>query len=272
MATEKHFILTLGRSGSNTLVDALNQNPAILNFGEVLGDWMPVRKAQRRLGIFKNDNASYMDAILSNPVLQRSACLVRNFEKRRRGKKNEIKRFARIKTIGVKEFSLNMLRYDLVSYLQDRPSIKVIGLIRRNPIDRMISSLRLDATGVVSAEKQTSVNVKNTPENQKLHLDISDIISKLEIIEAENLALLEMLNALAKNNVLTINYSDFYSTSERTMEILSSAQSFLGVPPYTPKIRMGKIIQSDPLEILNNYEEARKIISNSKFSEFLYAK
>ena len=38
---ERHVILTLGRSGSNTLCDMLNQHPEVLNFGEVLAEGTP---------------------------------------------------------------------------------------------------------------------------------------------------------------------------------------------------------------------------------------
>ena len=63
---DRHMILTLGRSGSNTLRDMLNQNPEVLNFGEVLGPWTDMRRLQKRLPLIPKDNVAYLDFILTS--------------------------------------------------------------------------------------------------------------------------------------------------------------------------------------------------------------
>lgn len=50
---DRHVVLTLGRSGSNTLRDMLNQSPEVLNFGEVLGEWNTIRKIQRKAVFYR---------------------------------------------------------------------------------------------------------------------------------------------------------------------------------------------------------------------------
>lgn len=158
MTTCQHFILTLGRSGSNALVDMINQNPALLNYGEVLGTWTPIRKAQRRLGLLQNDDDAYLDAVLGNNRVIFAANLARTLGKLRNGRIAEIKRIRRLHSVGVKDFSLNMIRCGLNDYLYERKQVRVIGLIRANPLGRMISALRLQNTGEVSRRKGKGAN------------------------------------------------------------------------------------------------------------------
>ena len=92
----QHFVLTIGRSGSNTLVNALNQHPQVLNYGEVLGDWNTIRKLYNRLpAALTSGEAAYLDAVLHNPVLARALNGYRNLSYLRRGGRAEMKRFGR---------------------------------------------------------------------------------------------------------------------------------------------------------------------------------
>lgn len=182
MVRQRHFIVTLGRSGSNTLVDGLNQNPEIMNYGEVLGDWMPIRKIQRTTGLYKNDEAGYLDALMSNRHIQWSANTFRSLGKLKRGKISEVKLFRNIKFVGVKEFSLNLSRLRILDYIKNRRDIKVISLERKNPIDRMVSSFRLGKTGVVS----TSSSVEHAKTDEDFWMDPSSVLSNLEAIDNEN--------------------------------------------------------------------------------------
>jgi len=271
MSRDQHFILTLGRSGSNTLVDTLNQNPALLNFGEVLGDWMPIRKIQRRAQLYKGRDADYVDALLGNAAIQMSANLFRNAGKLRRGTFQEIKRLGHVRSIGVKEFSLNLNRYGLKTYLKKRGHIKVIGLHRENPIARMISSKRLGRTGIVGVRTDGSQTetAGNSSDNTGFYLSPEDALAAIEIVDAENQMLRGMLDALPEDRVFKIDYDDFYASPERCIDIASQAQEFLGVDVHPIKIRMKKIFQGDPLDQLVNAQEVRDAIHKSRFQSYL---
>lgn len=273
MKRNQHFILTLGRSGSNTLVDLFNQNPELLNFGEVLGDWMPIRKTQRKVGLFKNSDTDYLDAILGNSLILKAANITRNASKLKSGHFSEMKRLGKVRSVGVKEFSLNMMRLGLADFLGDRKDIKVIGLVRRNAIDRMLSATRLKHTGIVSLTEGSSsrdLSSKSGPV-EGLSMDPKEVLAKLEVIDAENKTLESMLSALGSERVLRIEYEDFYSTPQRTVEIACLAQEFLGVAPRFPNIRMRKITEGDPLAVLENSDEVSAAISNSRFADMLNA-
>jgi hypothetical protein len=61
---QSHIILTNGRSGSNFVVNIINQHPQILNYGEVLGEWTILRKLHK-VGILRSsDDREYLDKIL----------------------------------------------------------------------------------------------------------------------------------------------------------------------------------------------------------------
>jgi hypothetical protein len=264
-AHQKHIVLTLGRSGSNTLVDMLNQHPQILNYGEVLGDWNYIRKFQRRAGLFKKDDRDYLDAVLHNGNLLKLANSTRNVTKLIKRKPREIKKIGELKTIGFKEFSLNFHRYEVSDYLSTRNDIKVITLTRSNIIERMISNELLQATGVISSHTKVSQGVR-----RKLHLSPKDAIDKLTILEREAFQLEEMINDLDQSRVFRLDYAGLYGDVDRTVEKIRQVYKFLGVQDLIPIIRMTKIVKGDPLLVLENARKVRAAIQQTRFSDYLY--
>lgn len=262
---QKHIILTLGRSGSNTLSDLLNQNPAILNYGEVLGDWNLIRKAQRTMGLYRDNDSAYLDALLSNKPLMRTANTIRTIGKLRKRKFAEIKRMDRLSTVGFKEFSTHFLRLGMNDYVRNARDVKVIGLERRNVLDRMISNEFLEQTGVVALKSGDARDTK-----KKLWIDPASVLEKLDTIDRENDDLRRMLDALPRQNVFRIDYEDFYSGEVRTLDIVRKAYAFLGVPDCVPRVRMRKILKRDPIAALENADAVRDVIAASRFATYLH--
>ena len=256
----RHVIHTLGRSGSNTLVDMLNQNPAVLNYGEVLGDWNQIRKLQKRLGLYKDDDAAYLDALLGNPTVLRVANTFRNATKLATGKAGERKRLGQVSTVGFKEFSLNFERRGLQDYLPEVPDLRVIGLVRANVLERMISNAFLQQTGVISSKsKQAGAATR------MLHIPPQEMIGRLETIEAENAALETQLSALPADRVLRLDYTDLYSGETRTRETMQQVYDFLDVPGIEPEIRMKKVVKKNPLDAIENREEILAVLRGTRF-------
>ena len=259
-----HIVLTLGRSGSNTLVDMLNQNPALLNFGEVLGSWTQLRKVQRRLGLLKINDSEYLDWILGSRTFLSTANVVRTLGKIRNRRWGEIKSVREIESVGVKDFSLNLLASGLSGFLFARPGVKVVGLLRRNVIDRMISNETLEATGLVKLRNCEAPNGQ-----PKIYVAPRSVLEKLTKIEAENIQLIEMLDALPQDRVLRMEYEQIFSSTEQTQEKARQIYEFLGVRDYQPNVRMRKILHTDPLLAVENSEEIRRVIADSRFEEYL---
>lgn len=253
----------MGRSGSNTLVDMLNQNPAILNFGEVLGEWNRIRRVQRAIGLFKGDDRAYLNAILGSVALQRTANLVRTFNKIRRGRFREIKRISSLKTVGFKEFSLNIYKYGVEQYVTEADDIKIIGLTRRNVLDRLISNDLLAKTGIVAS---TSVE---QPLKSKIWIDPETIIDRLEIIQKENDLLYSMIYSIPPYRLIHFEYEDLYGEESLTIERIRSIYNFLGAPDMTPRVRMRKIVDRNALSIIENRLQIEDIVRQSRFSCYL---
>lgn len=245
----RHVILTIGRSGSNTLRDMLNQSPEVLNFGEVLGEWNAVRKLQRRLGLFRGADAAYLDFILGARTFRFAANTHRSWSKRRAGQPQAVKRLRDVRTVGIKDFSLNFQRYGLMDYLPARPDIKVVGLIRDDVVGRMISNARLGATGVVALQAGQS-----GPGGGTLRIEPGRIGEMLATIERENALLAEMLEALPAENRLVVRYDDLYRSPEARNAVMEEVFGFLGVPPVATAERMRKIITAPVSEVIENFD------------------
>ncbi|GGO60581.1 hypothetical protein GCM10011315_35340 [Roseovarius pacificus] len=246
---DRHVVLTLGRSGSNTLRDMLNQSPGILNFGEVLGEWNTIRKFQRKAFFLPRTDEAYLDWILYSLAFLRSVNTLRSLNKTLTGRRTAAKRLRDIRTFGVKDFSLNFQRYGLSGYLDARPDIKVIGLIRENVVDRMISNAMLGATGVVAARGGADGKTRT------LRIDPTRIAGLLTDIETENADLDAMLSRLPDNRKYIVRYDELFSDPESRQRIMEGAFAFLGVPPVATQERMTKIIRAPANDVIENFDE-----------------
>lgn len=246
---ENHIILTLGRSGSNTLRDMLNQSPEVLNFGEVLGHWNPIRKAQQRLPLLPRDDAAYLDWILTSRTLPRAANLVRSVRKGLGGQRSQVKRFSEIRTFGIKDFSLLFHRYGISEYLDERPAIKVIGLERTQVVDRMISNAMLGETGVVE------VRGGDDGRKRTLRIDPQRIGGMLDAIAEENSQLDAMLSRLPESRVRRVQYHDLFAADGRQQQLMDKLFEFLGVASVPVQERMTKIIKAPVNEVIENFGE-----------------
>lgn len=259
-----HIILTLGRSGSNTLVDMLNQHPAILNYGEVLGDWNRIRQIQQRLAIYRDNDQAYLDAILDSRFLLKVANARRSISKLARGRGREVKWINKLQTVGFKEFSLNFHRCGLRYYIGARKDAKIIALTRSNIIERMISNEVLQATGIVSSRTRGA----QVP-RPKLAITPEAAIKKLIVIEEEAIQLEEMITDVDQERVFRVDYADLYADPDRTVDTVRQVYEFLGVPDLEPSVRMTKIVRGDPLALLENADEIRSTIERTRFAKFL---
>lgn len=265
---QQHFILTMGRSGSNTLVNAMNQHPNILNYGEVLGDWNTIRKVYNRLpASWTSDDAAYLDALLGNRLIARGLNGYRNLSYLRRRQPADMKSFGNIQSIGIKEFSLNLTRRHLTQYLETRPDIRVIGLQRSNVLDRFISWQMLEQTGVVKLDSS-----RNTPQqNRQIRLDTTTLLEDLRTIQQENDTLAAMLEALPAARVHRISYDDLYGDLEQTQALLRGVFEFLDLPAFTPSLRQRKILKGSTLDRIENLEACRSALQGTEFAALFAA-
>ncbi|SLN68135.1 hypothetical protein PEL8287_03782 [Roseovarius litorisediminis] len=258
----RHIVLTLGRSGSNTLCDMLNQHPEVLNFGEVLGEWNQIRKVQRRLRLYRKSDTAYLDRVLLDPKFARFANMYRSTDKRRKNQPEAVKVFRNIETYGVKDFALNFERYGLRQYLKDRPQIKVIGLIRANVADRLVSTLMLGNTGVVAVRDDTADT------DIQLHVEPPEFLRLLKAIDRENTLLSNMLNEIEADRLMVISYDDLFRDNDTRQKIMDDCFRFLDVHPIETRTRMKKILKKPISELIENYGDCIESIRGSQFEVY----
>lgn len=259
---QPHIVLTLGRSGSNTLVDLLNQNDEILNYGEVLGGWNKIRRFRRLIAAGSRSEARYVDRLLHDHAVATVANLARTAGKIRRGAFADIKRLRAIRTIGFKEFSLNIRNMGLADHLLGQTDIRFIGLVRRNPLERLVSWRRMEATGEVA----TRTGHERRP--VALTLDPATLVAELETIQREVDDLDAMLARIPADRKRVVDYKDLYSGPEATSRIARDLYDFLGVACIAPRVRMKKIIQHPMAQAIANFEECRRAVSGTRFAGY----
>lgn len=259
----RHVILTLGRSGSNTLTNLINQNPYVLNIGEVLGDWNRVRQIRDKAGLYKDNTSAYLDALTKPSGLLRGMNLGRSVGRLIERKRSEIKSFSNLKTLGFKEFATLMSQEGQKDWLLDRGDVKVIGLVRDDVVGRLVSWLMLDMTGVVSTSSDEAKKTK------LLTVDPERIYDLTKTVADENALLSEMLDALPSERVFRIDYADFYRNEDTRTEITRDVFEFLEVPTFETEVRMKKIISKPPKDVIENRDACAEALRGTEFEGIL---
>lgn len=254
MTADKHVILTLGRSGSNTLSNLLNQHPNILNVGEVMGDWNKVRKLHRTIGFPRTDQG-YLDAIYGGGW--RAMNLVRSAKRLMNGRFGDIK--LNVRSVGIKELLVPLRDAGLSGYFAQRPDIKVIGLQRQDVGARMLSAAMLSKTGKIATRE------KSKP--QTIRLDPDKIETKLKVVADEHTELATILQSL--RNKYSVDYHDFFSSEERREEITRELFEFLGVKHASTQVQMFKLNTLNISEAIENYNECLEALEGSPYRRYI---
>lgn len=258
----KHFILTLGRSGSNTLASMLNQHPSALNLGEVLGPWTRVQKLRRRLRAYGGDDARFLDAMLRPSAPVRALLAARNAGRLLSGRARERKRLGAVETIGVKDFATLLDERGLRPFLRDRSDIKVVGLVRSDPLDRTISWKMLDSTGVVSTSKARGGH-------RTLEIPPQELLDGLRSVQAENQLLADMLGEIPEARRHVVSYDDLYRDERSRRSTVEGIFAFLGLEPVEISIKMHKIIRQPASQVIGNREECARHLAGTEFEGIL---
>lgn len=260
----RHFILTNGRSGSNYFVQLLNQHSAVVNYGEVLGDWtVPGRLVRTR---FRDDNAAYLDWLFSSPAAFYGGQILSFAARHRAGKATHFRRRARVASLGVKEFAVNLGRFGLDRFLAARPEIRLVTLVRADPLARLISVRQLAATGEVAR-----VEGKPVAERPRIFLDPASLGSDLEVIEQENESVRQAADR-HQGPVLRLDYESFFAAAPQIQtERVAELQAFLGVAPERLQSEHRKLRETRLSEAIENYEDVRKTLAGGPFERWLDA-
>lgn len=252
---KKIFILTNGRSGSNYLVDVLNQHPKIFNYGEVLGPWSKKRKLKSLFRI--KEESEYLNFIYSSKWM---FWISQFFYKLKHKKNYNFRSYKNIDFVGIKDFGINIQRYKLRDWLIENKDVQIIHLYRINQLDRYISLLAMQESGVVSTGKQAS--------NNKITIDCKKMLEALETYENEMNFQFELANEIESSRVYEISYEDLFLTDKK-QQIIDGMFSFLGIESTKTIDRHKKILSHNLEDKIANYSELKKSLRNTRFEKYL---
>lgn len=249
------MILTNGRSGSNYLVDVINQHPALYNYGEVLGPWSKKRKLKKIFMLRTEED--YLRFILQNRPFFYLSQIFYYFKNR---KLFEYKNASSVTLVGIKDFGINIQRCNLQNWLIENKELKVIHLYRENQLERYVSLVAMKNTGLVSTQSGTSTS--------KVLVDCHDLLRTLEIYETEMDFQFKLANALEDSRLISISYENLFMGDNRA-EVVGDVFDFLGVEKIPIRDRHQRILSSEISEKVENYSELLGALKGTKFEKYL---
>lgn len=256
MSISKFIILTNARSGSNYLVDTLNQHPEIINYSEVLGEWTGKRKL-KKLMFWSKDFNSYLNFILSSRLFLLLFQLVYKLKYK---DKYTFKKSKNLKYVGIKDFVKNFDRLNIIDWIFNN-NLKVIHLYRDNQLKVCLSVLALKETGLALTGKELK-------KQNKLKVDCKELIEMLIRHEEGKLRQLEVANLINSDELFELSYEELFSSNRQ--QIINDIFNFLGVEPVTVQEQQKKILPSKLADIVENHEEVRNALLNTEFEKYLF--
>lgn len=262
---QHHIILTNGRSGSNYFANLLNLHPQVTNYGEVLGEWTLTYKLYNNLPLVKkNDYRSYLDYIYNSKSFFYLGQLYSAYAKISRKTKPNLKYYNQVKHVGIKDFSINFKKRNILKYLQER-DIAVINLYRENVLKRFISLESMKKTQVV-AVRNKSEQKKST---EKVYIPVAEMMPQLDLFHQEKEEQFAMIAGLPENKVVNIAYEDYFSSSENQAEYNKRIFELLGVDQLSLQSSFRKILPNKLVDLVENYQEVVEALENTKYEKYL---
>lgn len=265
---QKHLVFTNGRSGSNHVANVLNANPALVNYGEVLGSWTAPSKLRELLGLFPEDSGLYLDWIYRSRSFFTAAQVYSTTTRLKRREKPRIKHWSRLKSIGIKEFQINFTRHKLDTYMLDRPDLKVINLYRPNLLRRYISVQAMAATGIV-ANRGSETRLSDGRGRKDTYIPCSTLIEQLSKYAQETAEQHRLVNMLSTPQVFNLSYDDYFESPADRSKCNQQLFDFLEVPSVEDPSGHGKVLPHSLRDSIQNFDEVRERLTGTIFEQYL---
>ncbi|WP_013324461.1 hypothetical protein [Gloeothece verrucosa] len=258
----KHIILTNGRSGSNYISGVLNSHPHITNYGEVLGEWTVPYMIYDKFFKYRMSSESYLDYMYNSKFFFNAAQIYSAYSKIKRKEKINFKSYKQIKSLGIKEFSINFFRRNIDNYLASKKNIFVINLYRENSLARLVSIEAMTTTGIVSTQKKLG--------KIKIYLNPEGILERLNIFEKEKKDQFDLIENLEQKFIFNISYEEYFASPESQRELTKKIFEFLKVEPIDVTLNQKKILSRKLSNTVENYEEIVSILKGTQYEQYLF--
>lgn len=241
----------------------LNQHPRIVNYGEVLGDWtLPGRHFRDRF----RSAESYLRWIYKSRAFFGAAQTYSFIRRRREGRPTHFRRWKNVATLGVKELSVNLRNHDLIEPILADRALKIVTLVRENPLERLVSAMLLKHTGVVA---QVGDGAKAADDAQ-VTLDPEALPETLAVYEAENETVHKAARRAGPARSFSLTYEGYFGLDDsararRDGELLD----FLGVPPMRLSKEHRRIRKTPLQSVIANYSAVRDALRGTRYEVWL---
>jgi len=133
---------------------------------------------------------------------------------------------------------------------------KFIHLKRRNLLERAISKVYMESTGIAHANEFDS----DTESKPKGSLNVKKVLNELKKDILESKAIANKIATLPKDKIITIYYEDLNENLESTLKEL---YLFLEVPFQVHSSSFKKLINETPREYVLNYDAIESTAANA---------
>lgn len=262
---DRHILITNGRSGSNYFVQMLNQHPEIVNYGEVLGGWTVA--GRYFLPHFQRKGAAaYLDWLCESRVFFYGAQAYSYAMRRFRNRRTHFRLRRNIRTVGVKELIVNLRRRHVIESIIEDENLKVIALVRENPLNRYVSGVLMEKTGVIARTGAEAATVA------KIQLDTDHLLRILSVVEEENDAIERIACDIDPTRVFRLSYERYFGADEnQRLKTKLELLEFLGVEAIDLPAEHKRIRQQDLSSVVENYDDVAAALSGTRYEKYLQA-
>jgi hypothetical protein len=254
----RFIILTNGRSGSNFVVNILNQHPAIVNYGEILGDWtLPHRlfKALRWLGW---DWPRFIHWMLGSRLAHRLGQIRTVRAHRERDATRTAKAYSGIQAVGFKDFFFLIERNGLSDFIT-KGDFRIIYLTRDDSLARAISLQRMAASGQAVAH-----HAEGKLNRTLLAVDTDRLLRDLDAMAQEKLFETELMAKCDSTRIFKIDYQDYFFDAARMEEINQAMFGFLGLAGHGVHAEHRRISGGSLASEIANLPEVRACLKGTR--------
>lgn len=266
---DRHFIYAGSRSGSNYLVNLLNQHPQVVNYNEVLGEWTIPCKIHRFFHRNQPPSADYLEYIYSSQTAFYAAQAYSFFERFRKKQPYRLKRFDQIKSLGIKDFHYHVRGDDnaLWSFFLKDENMKIINLYRENLLKKNLSLQFLSTTAIVAnTDNNAQISQKKAT---SIYLDPEETLNSLTLAKQFLDEKMTRLQQLDPGRVLHISYEQLFESQASQERYKDQLFEFLEVEKLDVKSKHRKLSSDDLPSLIENYEEIQSLLRGTEFEQYL---
>lgn len=258
----RHFVLTSGRSGSNLLVNAMNRHPNVVNYGEVLGEWMAPQRLHQILRYGGRSQEAYLDTVLGSAWHYRIARSYSRLRRRAEGRSIERKPWRGVQSVGVKEFSDHLFGFHLDEYLFARTDIAVVHLRRSDLLGRALSTIALREGGAVSAR---SSGRDPRPRTRRTVVDIERLLRMMSLLDVGDDRRDLLAEHLGPDRVLTVEYESL-TRPGTAGAVFDRVFRFLGVEPVPVQAEHARLAPPALGDRIENLDQVLDALEGTKWA------